>query len=188
MSELGPRPPTPEEAARNRRIIRAVAVLFVAVSLFVFAWGYVVTAGTRERAQATDVALRSVGWAILGYAAQHEGRFPSKAAEFEAAAKGGQPASVPAGEGWPSTQAAALEGSPAMDVAAAMGSVAVTWDPNGQLPPVLSVTSGVSGLGTVEMVNGWLTQFSQARSRQGGAPQGDAARAVAPPPAGKDTP
>jgi hypothetical protein len=154
-------PLDPAEAARNRRIIRTVAVVFVAVSLFVLFWGLWVVQGTRERAAESDAALRSMAWAILCYADRHEGAFPTGATALEQVDTSG---TLPDGVGWPRTQAAALEGKPGLSTQAAEALVDVVWPPRGDLPPVLVPRNGVSGFGTLELVNSWLREYAQFRA------------------------
>lgn len=172
-------PLDPAEAARNRRIIRAVAVVFVAVSLFVLFWGLWVVQGARERAEESDAALRSMAWAILSYADTHDGVFPTDAAALAAM---NTSTTLPSGLGWPSTQAAALEGKPGLSTAAAAELVDVVWPPRGDLPPVLTARNGISGFGTLELVNSWLREFAQARVGIKAVSPGGGAASPAPAP------
>lgn len=171
-------PLDPAEAARNRKIIRSLAIIFVVVSLFVFFWGMFVVQGTRDRAQKSDAALRSMAWTVLCYASQNDGAFPTGAGAL-AAARAGE--AIVDGLGWPSTQAAALEGGAFVPLVEAEEIVAVTWPPNHELPPVFSVKNGVSGFGTLDLANGWLKAFAKAR---GEAPS--AAPAAAQPATSKE--
>ena len=101
------RPLSAEEAVRNRRIIVAIAVVFVIVSVAVFAWGLTVTQASRDTAKRTDAALRSVAWALLCHAQANGGMFPITDGGLAEPAAG---ATLAAGKPWPSTREAALGG------------------------------------------------------------------------------
>ena len=165
MSAGGPQPMTPELAARNRRIILSVAVVFVITSVAVFAWGLGIVGKTRERARAMDASLRSTAWSILCYAEANGGTFPTgeaALAAFDAAA-----AKAPAaGDGWPATREAAMDGLEWLPPAKC-GGVGATWPSGGANPgyaaPQLNTKGEPSGFGTLETVNGWLAAYARAR-------------------------
>lgn len=158
-------PMDPEQAARNRRIILAVGISFILVSLTVLVWGFFVTARQREVARSTDRALRSAAWTILCYAQQHEGQFPTDARQLDGvsveAPTGGL---ATPGHDWPISLQQAMGGEEYVPFARAKELVSVTWPPHGGLAPVLGVRSNLSGRGTVEMVNQWITAFAQRRA------------------------
>ena len=161
--EGAPLPPTPEQAARNRKIILVLAVAFAAVSTMVAVWGAMVTGQVRERAHATDAQLRSLGWTILCYAAANGGVFPTG----EQALAQTDPTRGPAaGAGWPADRDAAMAGLAYLPPAQC-GSVGVTWASGGAHPgftaPALNANGMPSGLGTLDEVNGWLEAFARSR-------------------------
>jgi hypothetical protein len=156
------RPLSADEARRNRRIIVAIAVVFVLVSVSVFVWGLTVTRTSREAARETDAALRSVAWAVLCYAGQNGGQFPTSDAQLRAAAASPGPA---AGKPWPSTLDAAMGGLEAIPAADALGKVGVTWGSSPEVAPDLNTGGRPSSFGTVDAVNGWLAEYARDRVR-----------------------
>jgi hypothetical protein len=153
-------PLTPEQAAHNRKVIRVVAVVFVAVSLAVTVWGFMLVAQQREMASRTDRALRSTAWTILCYAAEHNGTFPT-AADQLAGVNTRQ--TFPQGKGWPPDSDTAVAEPPFMEMEEAGTLVTVTWPPHGNLAPVVGVKTNVSGIGTQQLVNSWLAEFAHAK-------------------------
>ncbi len=152
MSMDGPEPMTPELAARNRRIILSIAVVFVITSIAVFAWGLGIVGKTRGRARAMDAEANG-------------GTFPTGEAAlagFDAAA-----AKAPAaGEGWPATREAAMDGLDWLPPAQC-GGVGATWPSGGANPgfaaPQLNSKGEPSGFGTLDTVNGWMAAYARAR-------------------------
>jgi hypothetical protein len=163
MNAGGREPVTPEMAAHNRRVILAVGIAFVVVSVAVFAWGLGVVEQTRARARAADQALRSMGWSILCHAAAHGGAFPTGDAALEGVdpSKGPLPA-----KGWPASRAEAMDGMEWLPPAQC-GAIGVTWPSGGANPgfaaPQLVGKGSPSGFGTIETVNGWLAAYAQSR-------------------------
>ena len=164
-----PPPMTPELAARNRRVIVAVAVAFVLVSVGVSVWGYTVTRATRDRAVRTDAALRSVAWAVLCYASASGGAFPTSDGDLAAVPEGAAPA---AGRPWPSSLESAMGGLPPMPLAEALGLVGVTWGAAAEVAPSLNTKGNPSSFGAVDAVNGWFAEYARDRARrpEAGAP------------------
>lgn len=156
----GMTPMDPQQAARNRRVIISISVAFVMVSLFVLVWGMFVTSGVRAQAAQADRALRSVGWAVLAYAQQHHGAFPTSDAALASADLG---VTLPEGQGWPRTQQVALEGAAPMPLQEATGLLTVTWAPTSNLAPALAANGMATGIGTVDMVNEWIKSFARAQ-------------------------
>jgi hypothetical protein len=163
-------PLSPEQAARNRRIIVAIAAVFVLMSVSVFVWGMTIVRASRERAREADAALRSVAWAVLCYAHANGGAFPVADAALLAAPEAAPGAGPPSGKPWPSTRDAALGGLPPVPVADALRTVGVTWGATPDVVPNINAKGSPTSFGTVEAVNGWLAEY--ARDRMRGAPEG----------------
>ena len=160
------RPLSAEEATRNRRIIVAIAVVFVIVSVAVFAWGLTVTQASRDTAKRTDAALRSVAWALLCHAQANGGMFPTTDGGLAEPAAG---ATLAAGKPWPSTRESALGGLEPVALADARQVVGITWGTTPDVVPNLNTKGNPSGKGTEAAVNGWLAEFARDRVR-GGTP------------------
>ena len=157
-------PLTPEQAARNRRIIVVVAAVFVSVCIGVSVWGRMVVKESQQQAAVTDAALRSAAWSLLCYASSNGGAFPTSAAPLAAPA-----ASLPpAGKPWPSTQDAAMAGLPFVAFADAAATVGVTWGATPDVVPNLNTKGKPSTKGTVDAVNGWLAEYARDRMRAAG--------------------
>ncbi len=163
MTEWHQEPMTPERAARNRRVIGVLAVLFVISCVAVFFWGFTVTAATRARAATTDAALRSMAWSILCYAGANGGVFPTGDAALEGvdARQGPLPTT-----GWPASREQAMEGKEYL-APAECGAVGVTWPSGGPNPgfaaPMLNCKGNPSGFGTLDAVNAWLAEYARSR-------------------------
>lgn len=155
-------PMTPEQAARNRRIIVLVAVVFVATCIGVTVWARVVVKGAQAEARVTDSALRSAAWAILCYANANDGAFPTSDAMLRAGGAGTAPDS---GKPWPSTVDAAMGGLPAMEPADALARVGITWGATPEVAPNLNSKGKPTTFGTVEAVNGWLAEYAREKTR-----------------------
>ena len=161
------RPLSAEEATRNRRVIVAIAVVFVIVSVAVFAWGLTVTQASRDSARRTDAALRSVAWALLCHAQASGGAFPTADGVLVEPAPG---TTLAAGKPWPSTRESALGGLQAMALADAREVVGITWGTTPDVVPNLNTKGNPSGKGTEAAVNGWLAEYARDRVRGGSAP------------------
>ena len=170
------RPLSAEEAVRNRRIIVAIAVVFVIVSVAVFAWGLTVTQASRDTAKRTDAALRSVAWALLCHAQVNGGMFPITDGGLAEPAAG---ATLAAGKPWPSTRESALGGLEPVALADARQVVGITWGTTPDVVPNLNTKGNPSGKGTEAAVNGWLAEFARDRVR-GGSPAAAPERSKTP--------
>jgi hypothetical protein len=159
-------PLSPEQAARNRRIIVAIAVVFVLMSVSVFVWGMTIVRASREKARAADAALRTVAWAVLCYAHANNGAFPTADAALTEAPESGPPSGKP----WPSTRDAALGGLQPVALPEALRTVGITWGATPDVVPNVNAKGNPTSFGTVEAVNGWLAEY--ARDRMRGAPEG----------------
>jgi hypothetical protein len=161
------RPLSPEQARRNRRVIVAIAVVFVISSVAVFAWGLTVTQKARDKARDTDSALRTVAWAVLCYASAHDGAFPVR---DEQVASIDAEAGPPAGGQWPSTRESALGGLAPMPTRDAVAAIGITWGSGPDVAPNLNTNGRSSTRGTVDAVNGWIAEYARARARGDAAP------------------
>ncbi len=162
------RPLTQAEAARNRRVIVAIAVVFVIVSVAVFAWGLTVTQASRDKARRTDAALRTVAWALLCHAQANGGTFPIADGGLVEPAAG---ATLAAGKPWPSTRESALGGLEPVDLSDAREVVGITWGTTPDVVPNLNTKGNPSGKGTEAAVNGWLAEYARDRARAPSAPE-----------------
>ncbi|MBU6209867.1 MAG: hypothetical protein KGR22_08160 [Planctomycetes bacterium] len=163
-------PLSPEQAARNRRIIVAIAVVFVLMSVSVFVWGMTIVRASRDKARGTDAALRSVAWAVLCYASGNGGAFPTSDAALAAAPEAGPPSGKP----WPSTRDAAMGGLEPVALPEALRTVGITWGATPDVVPNINTKGNPSSKGMVDAVNGWLAEY--ARDRMRGAPEGSGSK------------
>jgi hypothetical protein len=156
-------PPTPEEAARSRRIVLGFLAFFVIAAIGTTIFGFQVVARVKATARESDAALRTVAWHLL-VAADHGG-FPVSSEGLVEAADADRLVGALAREpdGWPATraEAGAEPGDPpATSLEKALAIVEVSWPPQPDLPPVLSVGGRPSGLvedgPTIDHVNRWL--------------------------------
>ncbi len=156
-------PPTPEEAARSRRIVIGFLAFFVIAAIGTTYFGFQVVARVKAAARESDTALRTVAWHLLVTA--DEAGFPASAAGLDVDPDADRLIGVLAREpdGWPDTRAEALAGPGApqpMGLEKALTIVEVSWPPQPDLPPVLSVGGRPSGLvedgPTIDHVNRWL--------------------------------
>ncbi|MEI6475639.1 MAG: hypothetical protein WCO75_09620 [Planctomycetota bacterium] len=164
MTEYPPQM-TPEQAARNRRVILWVAVVFVLVCISVSVWGFTVTRASRERAKQTDSALRSVAWSILCYASSNNGAFPVSDAAIAVSTAGIAP---PAGKPWPSSLDSAMGGLPPIAIVTAREMIGITWGATSDVVPNLNTKGLPSTFGTVETVNGWMAEYARENIRERG--------------------
>ncbi|MEE2894771.1 MAG: hypothetical protein VX726_03430 [Planctomycetota bacterium] len=178
----------PKQARRNRVFLLVFLAIFAISGVLTLLYGMTVVDRVKAQAARSDVALRLRAWSLLAHA-DATGRFPVAVEEADvhldrmgiedrlgalssAEALGGFSL---AGEGLPATRAEAiLLVEPALagadgdlpDAAAIDEIVVVSLDPEGTLPPVLSVAgrpSGrVDGGTTIQLVNAWLQRASQA--------------------------
>jgi hypothetical protein len=156
----GPPPPTPEEAARSRRIVIGFLVVFVIAAIGTTIFGFQVVARVKASARESDAALRTVAWSLL--VAADRGGFPNSREALEADSDvarldgvlGREPAD------WPVSRAEAIADTADPGLSRALEIVEVSWPPEPDLPPVLSVGGRPSGLvedgPTIDHVNRWL--------------------------------
>ena len=169
--------PRPQEAQRNRRFLLVFLAFFVVASVGTTIYGFQVVERVKLQAARSDQALRLRAWSILA-AVDATGQFPGDVADADAhldqpALTGRLAKPSPAGnlddftlagEGWPSTREEALRDLEvpvaSLDLETIGKVVVVSWDPEGRLAPVLSVSGRPSGLveggTTLELVNRWL--------------------------------
>ena len=178
----------PKQARRNRVFLLVFLAIFAISGVLTLLYGMTVVDRVKAQAARSDVALRLRAWSLLAHA-DATGRFPVVVEEADVhldrigiedrlgalssdEALGGFSL---AGEGLPATRAeaillvepglAAADGD-LPDAAAIDEIVVVSLDPEGTLPPVLSVAgrpSGrVDGGTTIQLVNAWLQRASQA--------------------------
>ena len=162
MNEYPPQM-TPEQAARNRRVIVWVAVIFVLVCISVSVWGFMVTRTSRERAKQTDAALRSVAWSILCYASSNNGAFPTSDKAIEVSTAGVAP---PTGKPWPSSYESAMGGLPPIALGTAQAMIGISWGATADVVPNLNTKGLPSTFGTVDTVNGWMAEFAKDKIRE----------------------
>jgi len=156
----GPVPPTPEEAARSRRIVVGFFAFFVIAAIGTTIFGFQVVARVKATARESDAALRTVAWSLLvtadsrGFPASAEGLVPGSDVDRLT----GSLARTP--DGWPATLDEAMADEARLSLAEALEIVEVSWPPEPDLPPVLAVGGRPSGLvadgPTIDHVNRWL--------------------------------
>lgn len=167
----------PQQAQRNRRFLLIFLAFFAVAGIGTTIYGFQVVERVKQQAARSDLALRHRAWSILA-AADADGRFPEDVAQadvhlgsetLQGGLMEGPTGSTPpdfslSGEGWPLSQAEAFggldEGTTPLEPEVIGEIVLVSWDPEGLLPPVLSVSGRPSGLveggTTLELVNRWL--------------------------------
>ena len=169
--------PSSQEASRNRRFLLVFLVVFVVVGIGTTIYGFTVVERVKLQAARSDLALRLRAWSILA-STDVDGRFPTNQSEADAhlgrtrldgTLAEGSSSMDPwdfglEGGAWPPTREEALGGldreGPALDPETIGKIVVISWDPEGRLSPVLSVSGRPSGLveggTTLELVNRWL--------------------------------
>ena len=155
----------PERGVRGRVFLFCFLFVFAASVVGTWFFGLDVVRNVKAQAARSDTALRTVGYAIL-VATSDAGAFPIAASEIldlelPAAIPGrlSEPAPDPEA-GWPATFEAAMAGMEPVPLSDALEIVLVSWPPERDLPPVLSVGGRPSGMtdarATLDVVNGWL--------------------------------
>jgi hypothetical protein len=164
----GPRTQNGGDGIRGRIFLLIFIGIFGVSVIATYWYGVRVVNAVKEQAQRSDAALRTTGYAIL-VAASEDGAFPMGAdriLEITLPAVVPGPLGVSEGDAWPVDLATAMAGLEAMSVPEALELVLVSWGPEGNLPPVLSVGGRPSGLTdggtTLDFINGW---FRAAASR-----------------------
>lgn len=143
-------PPAPDLAQVRRRVFFGIFAMLAATAAV---GGYLVVRESRARALQVDAALKVAAWGLLCHAHQ-EGRWPQSPEAFAAWADGRAPcASAGPGDGWPSSMPSDCA---ELTLQKALTSVAVSIDPAGSGPPVLSGAGRPSSVGTLDTVNGWI--------------------------------
>lgn len=155
----------PEKGVRGRVFLLCFIFVFAASVVGTWFFGLDVVRNVKAQAARSDTALRTVGYAIL-VATSESGAFPTEVAEIldrELPASLPGPLAEPVTDpeaGWPGTFEAAMAGMEPVPLSDALEIVLVSWPPERDLPPVLSVGGRPSGMtdarSTLEVVNGWL--------------------------------
>lgn len=157
--------PGPEKGVRGRVFLFCFIFVFAASVVGTWFFGLDVVRNVKAQAARSDTALRTVGYAIL-VATSNKGVFPTEGSEIldldlPASIPGPLAESDPDPEaGWPTTFEAAMAGMEPVPLSDALEIVLVSWPPESDLPPVLSVGGRPSGMSdarpTLDVVNGWL--------------------------------
>lgn len=143
-------PPAPDLAQVRRRVFFGLFAMLAAIAAL---GGYLVVRESRARALQVDAALRVAAWGLLCHA-QEEGKWPESSESFAAWAAGRSPCtSAGVGDGWPG---AAPADCAQISMQQALALTAVSIDPKGEGPPVLSGGGRPSSVGTLDIVNGWI--------------------------------
>ncbi|OUX00366.1 MAG: hypothetical protein CBD91_06705 [Phycisphaeraceae bacterium TMED231] len=154
-----------ENGVRGRVFLFCFIFVFGASVVGTWFFGLDVVRNVKAQAVRSDTALRTVGYAILVATSEAEA-FPLDVSEivdreFPAAIPGPLAEADPDPEaGWPATLEAAMAGMEPVPLSDALELVLVSWPPEPDLPPVLSVGGRPSGMidarSTLDIVNGWL--------------------------------
>ncbi len=161
----------PHRAGSTRLVFLVILVIFILSWIGTLIFGYVIYGNVRATAARTDNALRSLTWAALAYACEHEGRFPTS--ELELFSMEPLPERIdcrPSLAGtWPSTRTEALLGNPPPEeLAFASRKLKLYFSSDGALPPVFDANGMPTELGTIPLLKEWLSSFSEARPAQPG--------------------
>ena len=165
-------PPSPA----NRWFFRGFLLFFIVALVAAWIFSSRVVQATRDRAAQTDAALHTAAWAILLYADQRDGRFPTATddlldtpfAERLTGALAGPDgtAAKDAFTGRPLTAAEAGVDAPASgeawrdQVREALLIIEVHPQVHHTLPPTLTASGRPSGQATLDRVNGWMRSAS----------------------------
>ena len=156
---------------RQRRGASTRTVFLVIIIVFVLSWigaaifGYVVSVNVRKTAKRTDIALRSLTWAALVYACEHQGQFPSSEQElFSTQPLPDSISCVPSeGGDWPSDRSQIMGEDPfPPDLAYASRKLKLYFASQGDMPPVFDANGMPTELGTIDELRKWLDSFAQA--------------------------
>ena len=147
---------------RTQRVfVLGFMIFFIGSLLGVFFFGNSVVARAKSSASETDVALKSLAWAVLQRAAE-DGRFPVKPSDLEGVALSPALPGIFEDEELPGSLDEVLVAGSAMTPGEAMDILVVEWPPDGTLPPVLTTGGRPSGIGTLSEVNGWLVTAARS--------------------------
>lgn len=154
-----------EKGVRGRVFLFCFIFVFAGSVVGTWFFGLDVVRNVKAQAVRSDTALRTVGYAIL-VATSEADAFPLEVSEIldlELPATIPGPLAEPDPDpeaGWPATFDAAMAGMEPVPLADALELVLVSWPPERDLPPVLSVGGRPSGMidarSTLDVVNGWL--------------------------------
>lgn len=145
----------------SRRIFRVIILLLGASIIGTSIFGWFVVQDVRETARRTDLDIRTLAWASIAWACEHDGRFPVN--EGELLSMQPLPASIPCaptGSGsWPTQREEALQGADPPPLAEALARVEVHFSSDGLLPPAIDSRGLPMLLDTEDTVGGWLGSF-----------------------------
>ena len=154
-----------EKGVRGRIFLFCFIFVFAGSVVGTWFFGLDVVRNVKAQAVKSDTALRTVGYAILVATSDAEA-FPLGVTEitgFELppTLRGPLAEADPDPEtGWPATLEEAMAGMDPVPLSDALELVLVSWPPERDLPPVLSVGGRPSGMidarSTLDVVNGWL--------------------------------
>ena len=151
---------------QSRKAAKYLFGFFIVLAVGTFTWGFFVAEKVRARAKETDGALRSVAWACLCYAQQKESHlWPDSEATLIAATSAWNCEKIDSPNSpWPATREAAMAGTTApASLTLALGMAGVQFSSDPQACPHLTAMGNPSGLDTLEVVNGWLTEYAKAQ-------------------------
>ncbi len=146
----------------SKRAAKILFAAFVVTALTAFIWGFFVAQSVRARAKQVDGALRSLAWACLCYAQQGDHRWPDSEATLVGAATDPWTCEgiTTLGSAWPATREEALAGMALPATASeALKIAGLEFSKNPIDPPHVHARGNPSGLGTLEVVNNWLTAY-----------------------------
>ena len=154
-----------EKGVRGRIFLFCFIFVFAGSVVGTWFFGLDVVRNVKAQAVKSDMALRTVGYAILVATSDAEA-FPLGVTEITGlelppTLRGPLAEADPDPEtGWPATLEEAMAGMDPVPLSDALELVLVSWPPERDLPPVLSVGGRPSGMidarSTLDVVNGWL--------------------------------
>lgn len=149
----------------SRRVFLVIVLVFGAAIIATAIFGWIVVQNVRVTASRTDLDMRTVAWASIAWACEHDGRFPVDEGELLSMQSLPETIScVPTGsESWPRTRQDALRGEDPPELEAALGRIRVYFSSDGALPPAISPGGLPMLLDTEDTVIGWLGSFEEAR-------------------------
>ncbi len=143
-----------------------IMAVFVACWIVTAIFSYVIYGNVLQTASRTDLALRSLTWAALVYACDHDGVFPTSEAELFST----QPLPrsidcVPDDPGaWPSSWSEVSDDSPpAPDLKEASKKLRLFFASGGDMPPVIDANGLPTEHFTIGIIREWLENFHAAR-------------------------
>ncbi|RPG17664.1 MAG: hypothetical protein CBB69_006890 [Phycisphaera sp. TMED9] len=150
------------DGVRGRVFLLIFIGIFGVSVIATYLYGVKVVNSVKEQAKTSDAALRTTGYAIL-VAVSEDGEFPrdtDRIRDITLPAALSGPLAVSEGGAWPVDLKAAMADLEPMSVPEALELVLISWGPEGDLPPVLSVGGRPSGLTdggtTLDFINGWF--------------------------------